>query len=147
MNQNVEIRNKGKGKERFTGRTEEKGWKGMKLKLGFWIGEEKRVSELTTFPPPMVDITWQSPYIMCMHRLRHLLPKSTVSIVLETATCTNSFCQKNTIKGFRFSLQSLHSPQFTSKQFQNIQITELRKYIENEITNEKKIMQNLSEKI
>lgn len=46
---------------------EEKGWKGswegMKLKLGFWIGDEKRVSEVTTFPPPMVDITWQSPYI------------------------------------------------------------------------------------
>jgi hypothetical protein len=32
-------------------------WKGMKLKLGFWIGDdEKRVSEETTLPP-MVDIT------------------------------------------------------------------------------------------
>lgn len=76
MNQNVEIRKKGKGEKGFTGRMEEKGWKGMKLKLGFWIGEEKRVSELTTFPPPMVDITWQSPYIMCMHRLRSLASKN-----------------------------------------------------------------------
>ena len=29
---------------------------GMKLKLGFWIGEEKMVSEGTTFPP-IDDIT------------------------------------------------------------------------------------------
>lgn len=44
---------------------EGKGWKGMvgmKLKLGFWIGEENSVS-LGTFPP-MLDITWQSPYIL-----------------------------------------------------------------------------------
>lgn len=41
---------------------EEKDWKGMKLKLGFWIGDEKSVSEGTL--PPIVDITWQSPYIL-----------------------------------------------------------------------------------
>lgn len=38
----------------------------MKLKLGFWICEEKNESEgrIAPFPPePMFDITWQSPYI------------------------------------------------------------------------------------
>lgn len=39
----------------------------MKLKLGFWICEEKNESEgwiAAPFPAePMFDITWQSPYI------------------------------------------------------------------------------------
>lgn len=49
----------------------EKEWKGMllmKLKLGFWIGDEKSESGETAFappPPPTIDdSTWQSPYIL-----------------------------------------------------------------------------------
>lgn len=51
-----------------------KGWKGMvgmKLKLGFWMEEEKSVSEFTTTFPPIVDITWQSPYILLLLDHRH----------------------------------------------------------------------------
>lgn len=39
---------------------------GMKLKLGFWIGDENMESVDTPTPPfptPMDDSTWQSPYI------------------------------------------------------------------------------------
>lgn len=61
------IKKEKKGVENLllTGTMEGKGWKGMvgmKLKLGFWIGEENSVS-VGTFPP-MLDITWQSPYIL-----------------------------------------------------------------------------------
>ena len=44
----------------ITGAMEEKGWKvgieGIKLKLGFWIGDVKIASDGTTFPP-MDDMT------------------------------------------------------------------------------------------